>query len=81
MVHTDIGTWFQDLGIFMGEGCVTGFADKFFRRVVTPIQMAWDAWKNKDDPRRIDNAIRAVNQCRATDWKLACREWLERRNK
>jgi thymidylate synthase len=81
MVNTDIGTWFQDLSVFMEQGCITGFADKFFRRVVTPIQMAWDAWKNKDDLNRVDTAIREIRHCKATDWNMACRQWLERRNK
>jgi len=80
MVTIDIETWFEDLKIFMMEGPIVGFRDKFFRRVVTPIFHAWEAWKTKD-PNRIDNAIEILQQCEATDWKRACVEWLERRRK
>ena len=81
MVNVDPEIWFQDLCIFMDEGPIIGFRDPFFRRVVTPMFHSWAAWKNKSDPKRIDNALEIISQCAATDWKKACTEWLERRRK
>lgn len=75
MVNTDIQVWEQDLGMLMDEGPIIGFQDKFFRKVATPIWSSWEAWK-KDD---VKGAMDIISQCAATDWRLACHQWLERR--
>jgi len=77
MVSVEIPIWFQDLEIFMEEGPIVGFRDPFFRRVVVPIWNSWFAYKKKD----IDGALEIIDQCQATDWKRACREWMIRRQK
>lgn len=81
MVNTDIESWFSELDMFMAEGSIIAFKDPFFRRVVNPIYNAWFVWQNKQDKNRIDNALQELQSCAATDWKLACEEWLERRRK
>lgn len=56
--------------------------DSFFVKVAKPLKMAWDHYKNNDVDKnqRIDHAISFIQQdCQATDWALACTEWLERR--
>lgn len=78
MVNVPIETWFQDLEIFMADGPIVGFRDRFFRRVVTPMFHAWEAYKTKS-PMRYDNALEIINQCEASDWRKACIEWIERR--
>lgn len=79
LVSTDIKQWDFDLQVFMEKGIVQNFNDPFFKQVVTPLWWAWKAFKQKEDPRRFQNALNNVTQCKAEDWKIACREWLERR--
>lgn len=81
MVNTDIATWFDDLSIFMEEGPIAGFRDKFFRRVAIPLYQSWMVWRNKEDPNRMRAAIKFAEECKATDWRKACVEWLQRRMK
>lgn len=54
------------------------FWDKFFLDVAWPIVRAHDIYKDYND---VGVAIAAVGDCKATDWRLACIEWLERRRK
>lgn len=82
MVSTEIQDWIADLQMFMQEGPVPGFKDRFFRKVVSPMWNSWFAWKgseNQSKKQRIENALVHANQIAATDWKRACVEWLERR--
>ena len=80
MVNGKIETWFEDLEMFMTEGPIVGFRDKFFRKVATPIWVAWKAYKSSD-PDKFQMAFDAISNCEATDWRRACEEWLERRVK
>ena len=81
MVNGPIEDWISDLMMFMDVGPIPGLKDSFFRKVVGPIYNAWFAWKDADNPRRIDDALVQLSSCRATDWRLACEEWLERRRR
>lgn len=78
MVNGSIDEWFEDLYMFLEEGPIVGFRDKFFRRVVTPIWVAWKCWKSTDE-NKIDMAQDALKNCMASDWRIACHDWLERR--
>lgn len=75
MINTDKKTWDEDLSIFMSDGPIIGFRDRFFRRVATPIYIAWKAWKAKDP----QAALQALSNCSAMDWRFACEEWINRR--
>lgn len=75
LVNTPIAEWLQDLCMMLDEGVVIGLRDPFFRRVAVPIMHAHRAFKKRDIP----IALEIMEQCRATDWRLACTEWLERR--
>lgn len=75
MMSTDKKTWDEDLSIYMSSGPIIGFRDPFFRRVVTPIHVAWDCWKE----RMFSQAYDALKNCAAVDWRLACEQWLMRR--
>lgn len=81
MVNGPIEEWISDLMMFMDEGPVPGFRDSFFRKVVSPIWNAWFAWKQVEGSKkeRVKAALEELSHCRATDWKLACEEWLLRR--
>jgi hypothetical protein len=82
MMSTDANIWLQDLSIFMDQGPIVGFREPFFRKVATPIYMAWKSWKSDDVKSkqvRADRSIEILEQCQAADWKKACQEWLLRR--
>lgn len=58
------------------------FKTSFWQYVVKPLYIAWDFWyRGRDEARQEAYALaaRAVMQCEATDWRLACLNWLERR--
>lgn len=79
MVNGSIEEWDKELGIFMSDGPLLGFKDKFFRKVACPMLESWRAYKNTDDPKRFEKSIALANSISATDWRKACVEWLERR--
>jgi thymidylate synthase len=51
------------------------FHEPFFAQVVVPLHEAYQRYKRED----LHGAMRAAAQIEATDWKLACTQWLERR--
>lgn len=79
IVNTPMWSWFQDLEMFMNEGAIMGFKDKFFKKTVAPMWNSWQAWKDKENPLRLEKAIQLAKQIQASDWNRACVEWLERR--
>lgn len=79
MVSTDIGEWQQDLMMYLEEGVVLGLRDKFFRRVVHPINMAYKAYKENKGEEKYSIPIEILDNCEAVDWKLACEQWITRR--
>lgn len=81
LVSTPLAQWREDLGLFMAEGPVVGLRDPFFRRVATPMWVAHQAYRCKEDPDRFTYARQALDNCKASDWQLAGREWIDRREK
>lgn len=79
MVGVDLATWREDLGVFMDEGPIVGFRDPFFRRVVTPVELAHQHYRKGRGEDRYVGALEIIEQCAAADWRVACREWLQRR--
>lgn len=79
MVTVDLKTWGEDLGVFMEEGPIVGFRDPFFRKVVTPVEMAHRHYRTNKGEERYTGALDIIEQCAAADWRVACREWLQRR--
>lgn len=76
------GRWQRELDTFMRlriGGEIDGtFVDPFFSTVALPLLRAYDAFKSKSATRFAD-AYRHLGQCAASDWALACAEWLQRR--
>jgi thymidylate synthase len=67
-------TFLEDLNWFMDD--VGGnYGHLFFSTVAEPMRRAWRAHKAKDYP----EAIHQAEQIRAEDWRIACVEWLRRR--
>jgi hypothetical protein len=79
LVATPVTAWLEDLAMYLEHGPIVGLRDPFFRRVVTPMHHAHAAYSVKNDPARYDKALEIIHQCQATDWRLACTEWLVRR--
>jgi len=69
-----------DLTVYMERGPITGLTTPFFRGVVTPMHYAHQAYKSSC-PDRFVIAKEILLQCRASDWRKAATEWLERRER
>jgi len=55
------------------------FLDPFFPQVAVPIMRSHKAFKSYRGMERFVAAEAELASCRATDWRLACTEWLRRR--
>lgn len=83
MVNSPVGKWVEELLVFIEEGPVLGFQDRFFRRVASPIWKSWFAWRLTEGTvkERVEAALEEISHCKASDWRKACEEWLTRRVK
>lgn len=79
MTGTDYTTWLADLDMFLTNPHAVGFTDPFWRRVAGPILRAHELYQQKEDAGRYSAALAALEDCKATDWKLACQQWILRR--
>lgn len=77
MVNGGMGDWMADLDMFLNEGEVIGYRDKFFKKVALPIHRAWRLYKDKQP----GAALVTLDDCAATDWRKACMEYIIRRAK
>lgn len=69
--------WEDDLSFFLSGEPVLRYHTWWFRTVLAPLAEAHRIYK--DDPSAIDKALVVVNSCQASDWRLACQQWLSRR--
>lgn len=79
IMEVPFDTWMEDLDLFMRYGVVVGIRDRFFRRVAGPITMAHLHYRTHKGLERYDGALEIMDQCTASDWRVACTEWLLRR--
>ena len=79
LVNTNMDIWHQDLMMFLTEGPIVGFRDKFFRRVATPMWNSHKAYRQLENPKRFEAAKEILGQCQDTAWAAAAFQWLERR--
>lgn len=79
VMETDWKTWQQDLHTFLLYGNVVGLRDRFFRRVCGPMMAAHKHYRDHKGEGRYLGAIEIIEQCIASDWRTAGREWLQRR--
>lgn len=76
MVSTVCRNWDDDLKVFLqSNGTVMGLRDKFFTKVAAPMMASHIAHITGDRKMAIEHAERI----RASDWRIACIEWLNRR--
>lgn len=71
----DYRTWLEDAEVFLGDGVRQGCRHPWFQRVLWPVVNAHAAFKKKD----YEGALEIISQCQASDWRLACEQWLQRR--
>lgn len=75
LISTDVASWDKDLHKFLDDP-LSGYVyhDPFFKQVAEPMWSAWMVRKDKQgDPME---HVRAIV---AEDWKLACAQWITRR--
>lgn len=70
-------TFLKDCENFVRDPSATGSTNPLFYYVARPMYMAWQAYKEGD----IGRAIAWCADIEATDWRLACTQWLQRRQK
>lgn len=72
------GRWYRELTMFKVAAENGRYDDPFFDSVASPIYRAWNAFSG-GGPNRYNIAKQEISACGASDWKLACWKWLERR--
>ncbi len=72
------GRWDRELKMFMEKKGDGNYDDPFFETVAKPMARAYAAFKEKG-PMRFRNAHNELAACEATDWYVACVQWLQRR--
>lgn len=77
IMSTDVKTWNADLRQFMRDpGSNYTYTDKFFNDVASPVFKAW-----ADRKMKAGNGLTFIDMIAAEDWKLACTQWVARREK
>lgn len=73
-VVADRDRWFNDLRAFMDIkfGRSMECSNPFFNEVALPVRDAWASFKYTS----IDAALKGCDRIAATDWRLACTNWL-----
>lgn len=80
MINTDASTWLADLNMFLDEEHkAIGYKDRFFRHVALPMMDTHNCYKDVLNPVRFEHALEAAEAIRASDWRRAAIEWIQRR--
>lgn len=79
LVNIDIRDWDTELRMFLSEPFALGYREPFFRKVAGPMVAAYRAFKQQDNQRRFVDARQYISCMAECDWKLACFQWLARR--
>ena len=75
LVNSPIERWEEDLEHFMLNPLQEGlYNDTFFSTVVVPMYRAWEQRKTKQG-----TGLEEANSISAPDWRIACINWIERR--
>lgn len=76
LMQTNLETWEAELQGFMDDSWEAArFTEPFFRGVALPVRDAHAFYRDK----RYDLAIEVAETIKAEDWRIACVEWLKRR--
>ena len=71
--------WDRNLQEFMAEEGKGSYTEPFFRDVAVPMILAHDMFKAGAGASKYKAAIDMANKCKASDWRVAAVEWLQRR--
>lgn len=71
--------WDEDLKNFFDYGLSCNYKTTFFNHVVLPMFKSHHTYKTITGPEKYNIAIQQTDSISASDWRRACREWLERR--
>lgn len=77
LISTDLDSWTHELHMFIKggkSGPPIGLVDPFFKKVASPIFTAYRLYKDG----QIAEAKQVLDRCHATDWALACQQWITR---
>lgn len=75
LVNGKVGTWNNDLADFLEDPLgVRTYNDEFFNMIAQPMYAAWHARKEKTGTGQEQVSLMADS-----DWKLACVQWIQRR--
>ncbi len=77
----DARKFLRDTEMFIDQGPALGMTDHFIKRVALPLSQAISAYKHHSHAgvAKFRMAQGVLDGCRATDWKKAATEWIERR--
>lgn len=79
LISGPIDAWHADLEAYLQGGSVV-YNDPFFNNVAQPMHNAYTAYKRCAGEERYKRALHHINLIQASDWRLACAEWIERRH-
>lgn len=72
----DFVAWNEDLQKFMVDPMYAGYySEKFFNHVAAPMYTSWKLRKHKE----LRGSLTQANLIRAEDWRMACIDWILRR--
>jgi len=75
-----IEQWDADLKMFMDEeDQAIGYKSPFFKKVAVPMIQAHRAFKENDGEHKYIETARCIKNIRATDWRIMCEGWIQRR--
>lgn len=80
----DQNTMFLDSTLFEKFSISHNAIDPFFKHVANPMLRSYNVYCDNSSgtkEQRIDYALEELKDCIATDWKLACEQWLRRRKR
>ncbi len=71
--------WLKEMQLFLDKGVVLGMKDRFLRGVAHPMAQAYSTYKTEGPPMKFKGAYQSLINCCGSDWRIACNEWVERR--
>lgn len=80
MTNADWQSWLTDLQLFITSNKDPenrSYQHHFFRDVAVPVHMTWMRWKQDG----AEEALKTADFIAASDWRAACKMWLQRRVK
>ena len=77
LIEGDVHAWHDDLCMFLDGHKAIGYSSRFFRRVALPMLHAYQMFKEEQTVQSCVGAAEYLRtNCQATDWTLACIDWL-----